>query len=60
MALAVVLTFWSITLRTGWNRGSVSSLGSQGDWGWHVTAALGGVVSQEFAVVKANGMNDGG
>jgi len=52
MALAIVLTFCLVMLRTGWNSGALPSLENQGNWVWLVTAALGGKALQKFAEVQ--------
>ncbi len=52
LALAIVLTFCLLMLRTGWNTGSLPSLEGQGNWVWLVTAALGGKAIQKFAEVQ--------
>lgn len=54
LALAVVVTFCIIMLRTGWNTGALPSLAGQQEWVWLVTAALGGKAVQKYFEVQEN------
>jgi len=57
MALAIVLTFCLIELRTAWNTGALPPLENQGNWVWLVTAALGGKALQKYAEIQENKKN---
>lgn len=52
LALAVVVTFCIIMLRTGWNTNALPPLKEQSNWVWLVTAALGGKALQKYAEVQ--------
>jgi len=52
LALAVVLTFCIIMLRTGWDTNGLPTLKDQSNWVWLVTAALGGKALQKYAEVQ--------
>jgi hypothetical protein len=55
LALAIVLTFCILMLKTGWDKQALPSLENQGNWVWLVTAALGGKALQKFAEIKDQG-----
>lgn len=55
LALAIVLTFCILMLKTGWDRQALPSLENQGNWVWLVTAALGGKALQKFAEIRDQG-----
>jgi len=52
LALAVVVTFCIIMLRTAWDTNALPPLKDQGNWVWLVTAALGGKALQKYAEVQ--------
>jgi hypothetical protein len=52
LALAVVVTFCIIMLRTGWDTNALPTLKDQSNWVWLVTAALGGKALQKYAEVQ--------
>jgi hypothetical protein len=55
LALAIVLTFCVLMLKTGWDTNALPNLNNQSNWVWLITAALGGKALQKFAETKDQG-----